>query len=388
MRTHEWQRVLRVVAATAALVVPETTPLSAGSHISLPGRETPRASPPHGQVIGFELYGLAPGKLLRPGGRAALWALGESAADFHPEREPLLLVHGIKGRPEEFQAIVDRFRSSRYQLYVLVYDSYHHRTSVSGHDLADEIRRLQDEVLGAGRDVTVFAHSMGGIVVRRALNELASSAEPSLRSFGKVRLVAVDTPWHGYPGPSDKGASGVLVALARPFLAEGLDEMRARSRLFAGDPESQNPADRLGLFDVRLPDNVEIEIVSARDGKKVLDYTKGALSALPQKLVDYYRYETPVRGEPRLLNYWKALIHSKGHFAFEDEMHALASARRLDAAAARAALERYFPRFPGNHEGILRRSGEASLLDHLWTRYGLGEHVHDEGPRQELSHGR
>ena len=67
MRIHEWPRVLRLVAATAALVVP-TTQLSAGSDIS------------HGQVIGFELYGLAPGKLLRPGGRAALWALGENAA--------------------------------------------------------------------------------------------------------------------------------------------------------------------------------------------------------------------------------------------------------------------------------------------------------------------
>ena len=405
MRIQKWHPRLRVVATAAIYVVLETAGVRAWSDMSAFGRQTlaldvdlsggrdgagrrpnqaelpapaalaaaawmPTSIPPWGQVVGFELHGLDPDKLLRPGGKAALWALAATAAEFHPEREPLLLVHGIRGRPVEFQRIVDRFRSSRYQLYVLVYDSYHHRTSVSGHELADEIRRLQKEVLGAGRDITIFAHSMGGIVVRCALNELASNAEPSLRRFGQVRFVAVDTPWHGYPGPSDKGASRVLMALVRPLLADGLDEMRARSRLFEGDPGSHDPADRVGLLDVHLPDNVEIAIVSAQDGAKVLDYSKGELTALPQKLVDYYRHETPVRGQPRLLNYWKALLWSQPYSAFQDEMHTLADSGRLDAVAARVALERHFPRFPGDHEGVLRRSGEASLLDHLWTRYG------------------
>lgn len=325
----------------------------------------PAQAAPNGRLLGRDLSRLDERSLLRPGKKAALYGVTAGPDRFHAEREPLILVHGIKGAPADLQSIVDRLWSARYQIYVVCYDSLHRRTSANGIDVAEELRSLARQ-LGPRRDLTIVAHSLGGIVVRRALNELALGPGHGLESLGRVRFVAVDTPWHGYGGPSDRGAERFFMQIAAVFMPAGLVEMRARSALFQGEPHDADPAGTKGLCGIVLPKNVEIELVFSKEGTEVLDYDKGALRTLAPQLVDHYTRGAPVRGNAQLENYWRALLSSERYPGFTEEMRRLAEGGRLDVATARATLKTYFIEYPGDHTGILdEQPDRPSFLDHL-----------------------
>jgi pimeloyl-ACP methyl ester carboxylesterase len=323
------------------------------------------SQPPNGRVLPLSLDGLNEPALFRPGGLAAIYALGANQDDYHPERDPLLFVHGIEGEPADLQGVVDRFRGSGFQLYALAYPDFDRRTSINGDDLADELRGLVARI-GTGRSVRIVAHSMGGIVCRQALNELAAGQVGGAGEFGSIELYTADTPWHGYPGPSDEGFEGFMMSMTRVFLPAGLDDMRALSAMFQGDPGSADPAAQAGLYGVDLPDHFSVDVAFAAEGDEVLDYTQDVLAELPARLVDYYREEKPVRGDARLVNFWRALISADAYWDFQERARALADEGRLDAAGALAALQEFYPRFPGDHVGILREhSGQFSFIDHL-----------------------
>src|SRR5439155_4100839 len=129
------------------------------------------------------------------GGRATIWGLGDGPGDYHPEREQVLLVHGLQGAPSDLQPVCDRLRGGPFQLHVVAYNSYRERTSINGDELADELATLRP--MNGGR-LTIVAHSMGGIVARQAVNHLVAGARPALRWYRRLRLLAIDTPWHGY----------------------------------------------------------------------------------------------------------------------------------------------------------------------------------------------
>jgi hypothetical protein len=338
--------------------------------MSYSARVNESIAPPNGRVLPFALDGLDEPSLFRPGSLAAIYALGANQDDYHPERDPLLCVHGIEGTPVDLQAVVDRFRSSRFQLYVLAYPDYNRRTSLNGDDLADELRSLAARI-GSGRTVNIVAHSMGGIVSRQALNELAVGPEGGASAFGALRLFTADTPWHGYPGPPDTGWEGELMEAVRLFLPAGLDDMRARSAMFQGDPASSDAAARAGLYGVDLPDHFSIDVAFAVDGNEVLDYTQGVLAQLPSKLAAYYNSETPVRGDPRIINFWRALLDADAYWDFQDAARQLADAKQLDEKSLLGLLEKYYPRFPGDHAGVVREhAGQYSFIDHLADKLG------------------
>lgn len=324
---------------------------------------SPKA-PPGGRVLPFALGSLDEDRLLGPGGRAVLYALGDEPTAYAPHRPALVLIHGLSGRPADLQAVVDRFRGGPYQIYILVQDDWRRRVSQSGADLAEELGGLGRA--RPGRSLTIVAHSMGGLVARLALNLLAVDPRAPLGSFSDVHLHALDTPWHGYRGPSDRGADRVRMAFARPFLPPGMWDLRARSALFEGDPASANQAMRVGLLNVPLPAHVSVHLSFAESGDEVLDHDEGDLRPLARQLVAYYRDEAPVRGEAPLRNFWRALLSSRAYYPFQDAMRRLADAGRLDEAAARRLLHAHFPRLPGDHHGVLsEKPGRYSLLDHL-----------------------
>jgi pimeloyl-ACP methyl ester carboxylesterase len=346
---------------------PEAARAAALADPARTGWPSPRA--PNGRVLPCDLSRLDEDALLRPGKKAALYALGSGPADFHPAREPLILVHGISGDPKVLQAVADRFRDDdRFQVYVLCYDDFYRRTSRNGDDMAEELRSLSQRTLGADRPVTVVAHSMGGIVTRRALDRLTAGREGGIDRLSAVRFVSVDTPWHGYDGPPDRGAGGFMMGFVRPFMPDGLEDMRGGSRMFAGDPGSGDPVERAGLFGVELPDHVTTDVVFASEGSEIEDWSEGKLAPLAEKLVGLYARDEPVRGETRLVNFWKAFLDSSAYPRFSAEMRDLADEGKLDAHAVHAALARYLPRFPGDHDGVLRPQPGGGFLDWLERR--------------------
>lgn len=307
--------------------------------------------------------------LLGPGGRAAIYAIADAMHPFDAARSPLLVVHGLTGNPGELAAIFGGLRD-RFQPYVLVYDDLGRRTGRCGDEFAAAMSPL---ARGAWRNqrILIVAHSLGGIVARRALNRMALDRARPLDATGGVHVIAIDSPWHGYPGPADNA----WMALARPMMPDGIEDLRARSALFAGDPASADLVERAGLFGVELPPAVEIELVFAVEGDEVLDYTESILAELPARMKDWYAHDIPVRGEPRLLNFWRALRSSAQYTAFCVELEPAIIAGRLDVDAVRGALRRHFPRYPGDHMGVLaaRPDGLVSALAARLNPRGRGE---------------
>ncbi len=360
-------------SAPVASPAPPASPAEAGAANGAPS-PTPgltgaiagdTTSAPNGSALGTDLAKIDEKKDLLPGDHAAIHAVDPAPVDFRPDREPLILVHGLDGSPADLQQVADRLRPGPFQQYVVCYDDMHRRTSQNGVDLAAEIRRLSQK-LGPGRNMTIIAHSMGGIVTRVALNELALGPGGGIENLGRVRFIGVDNPWGGYPGPSDTGIGGVLMKIGSIFIPAGLDDMRALSFMYQGEKNAPDPAARQGLCDPVLPGNVGIELVFSKTGTTVDDYNKGDLRALQPKIMDFFTHGTLVSGDAQQVNEWKALRQANQFDAFEEHMSALAGAGKLDAAATQAGLEQYFPEFPGDHTGVLQEHpGQASLLDHL-----------------------
>jgi len=92
------------------------------------------------------------------------YALEEDTA----HKVPVIFVHGISGSPTEFRAIISSLDRDRYKPWFFYYPS--------GSDLGKLAELFYDiylsgKVVGRGStDVVIVAHSMGGLVVREALN--------------------------------------------------------------------------------------------------------------------------------------------------------------------------------------------------------------------------
>lgn len=236
------------------------------------------------------------------------------AGQEHPydsEKEPLILVHGIRGQPSDLQNVAELFIKSRYQLYVLVYDDFKQRASINGELFAGLIRKLNHQ------SITIVAHSMGGIVTRKALADLVENRE--LTPDMQINFFSIDTPWHGFNGPADDELYGIKMDIARFFLPDGLEDMRAKSDMFKK------------LNRVKFPSNIKVHISFAEEGEEAWDYTEGFQDDFQEK------------------NFHEALkLTGKFKLAYPDN------------------LEAYYPRFPGNHVTVLERNHlRYSFLDYL-----------------------
>ena len=133
-------------------------------------------------------------------GRRAYWnpaeALEESGARIlmfeprDPARIPVLFVHGAAGSAQDWRWIIDRLDRSRYQPMVFAYPSGAPLESMA-FLLYRGLSRLQ---LQQPNDrLHIVAHSMGGLVVRRALLDHGEQMPPILL------FVSISTPWAGEP---------------------------------------------------------------------------------------------------------------------------------------------------------------------------------------------
>lgn len=108
---------------------------------------------------------------------------------------PVVFVHGIDGSAREFADVVARLDRRRYRPWF-----FHYPSGASLSQLSEMFYRLflSGKVIPVHRTIpmVVVAHSMGGLVVRDALNRCAGAA-PENRV---VRLVTIASPLGGHPG--------------------------------------------------------------------------------------------------------------------------------------------------------------------------------------------
>lgn len=110
---------------------------------------------------------------------------------YDAKKMPVLFVHGAGGYPNEFRYLIEHLDRTKFQPWLLYYPS--------GLDL-DVIALAATRWIGtlAVRDeferIAVVAHSLGGLVSRAAINQVAADT-----GGGKLAaFVSISSPWNGY----------------------------------------------------------------------------------------------------------------------------------------------------------------------------------------------
>lgn len=159
---------------------------------------------------------------------------------------PVVFVHGISGSPREFQWLIDKLDRTRFKPWFYYYPS--------GADLG-QMGRLFHDVFLSGETVAldksvpivIVAHSMGGLVVREALNIEAARTTPS----SPITFISLASPLGGHPSARMAEVGGGLVLpswrdlnpdndFVRDLYREKLPEGAQRHLFFA---YSNGPAD-------------------------------------------------------------------------------------------------------------------------------------------------
>ncbi|MCA8974474.1 MAG: DUF413 domain-containing protein [Planctomycetes bacterium] len=138
---------------------------------------------------------------------------------------PVVFVHGFGGSAREFTALVARLDRRLYKPWFFHYPS--------GAPL-DQLARLFHGIFLSGdaadRDpkvpMVIVAHSMGGLVVREALNLL----EPSPDTTAGIRFVSIASPLGGHPAAAAGERHGLIVVPSWRSLAPESDFVRALYR--------------------------------------------------------------------------------------------------------------------------------------------------------------
>ena len=126
---------------------------------------------------------------------------------------PVIFVHGIGGSPTEFRSLVERMDRTHYKPWFYFYPS--------GGDLVQLARLFRDIFLSGNliplgdTPIVIVAHSMGGLVVREALNQ----CEHGSCGNRVALLVTIATPFGGEPA----ARTGVARAPFVPDAWRGLD---------------------------------------------------------------------------------------------------------------------------------------------------------------------
>ena len=292
-------------------------------------------------------------QLLGKDGAGTLRPVVKKQQDYAGDRVPLVLVHGINGQPGDLQRVAEGLDSERVQLYVWCYDDFHRNTSTNGRELADELQRLLRHT--GARELELVAHSMGGLVTRVALNVLEERGV--LNQMDAVTFVAIDSPWHGFGGPSDEGVQRLFFAFSKPFLPDGLEDMRAGSAMFRGQSDGVDEAARKGIYGIKLPSSVRVQLAFAAQGDAVMDVEESGLVDL--LWVAYRAGQAPVLTKAQE-NQLFALRQGAAFAELEQQWQAQGPS--LSREGVSDGIRTLYPSFPGDHTGVLSDPGLVSFL--------------------------
>lgn len=118
---------------------------------------------------------------------------------------PVIFVHGIGGTPRAFAPLIERLDRTKYKPWFFYYPS--------GGDL-DQLADLFYRIFLSGRvarldkmPVIIVAHSMGGLIVREALNNYIGSHDEN-----RIKLfISLATPFGGHPAAAMGEEHGLIV---------------------------------------------------------------------------------------------------------------------------------------------------------------------------------
>jgi pimeloyl-ACP methyl ester carboxylesterase len=111
---------------------------------------------------------------------------------YSEKKIPVLFFHGVGGTPRNFETLISKLDTNRYQPWIVHYPSGIRLTV-----LADQFAKLIKEVQIRHKvpQIVVVAHSMGGLVARGAINKLTQDKQSFVPLF-----VSISSPWQGHPG--------------------------------------------------------------------------------------------------------------------------------------------------------------------------------------------
>ena len=111
---------------------------------------------------------------------------------YDPNRIPVLFVHGIGGSPRDLRVPIERLDRTRFQAWVYYYPSGF-RLQTIANALSRNLPRLRQKL--GFKTLYVVAHSMGGLVSRRAILDM--DADPQARDLVGL-FVTVSSPLAGH----------------------------------------------------------------------------------------------------------------------------------------------------------------------------------------------
>lgn len=169
---------------------------------------------------------------------------------------PIVFVHGIGGTPRNFAPIIAKLDLARYKPWFFYYPS--------GGDL-DQFAEFFYRIFLAGKVVRqgpmpmiIVAHSMGGLVVREALNRYQDNADENHVAL----LTTIATPFAGHPSAATGEKHGLIV----------LPSWR-----------DVNPQSRFirELFRQPLPESLNFQLIYAFDNPDALKLSKNSDGVVP-----------------------------------------------------------------------------------------------------------
>ena len=256
--------------------------------------------------------------------------------------EPLILVHGQSGSAQTFTDLLHLApKLAQYKLFYFAYDDLHRALKRSALDLAHSLISLRSP------RITLLAHSMGGIVVREALNILARFQLPE--NLPEVRVIAVETPWQGGALRRSSYKETHLDNFVEAFLPATTSDMRSCSDFFKN------------LYATSWPEKFSMELYFAERGEQAHDYSEAPLNKLPQKIADLFTKNIPMTGSLFEMHFWNALTSSAQYPFFVSELAELQENENLTTDAVEVLLEKHFPRFPGDHTSVLTAHPGAKM---------------------------
>jgi hypothetical protein len=273
---------------------------------------------------------------------------------------PVVLVHGIKGAPQDMKTLADALVELGAQPWFFLYYDVHRYIDRSGVVMAWALRQLADQF---SDKAVIAAHSMGGIVARSAMNFLQQPnwfLDPNTEQYpgqglpvsagelSRIDLLTIDTPLHGFDGLPN-------IRVQHPVEASWVD-MVVLGHLFRD------------LYEVEHPEHFHTGIIEARNNDSDdKPFTTRSFNELTFEeltwIIEYLAGRTDDSRSPmRLLAYLEALGTADAFREILPGLEQGASDGSLTPAELLEQLAGVIPLLSGTHSTVLDHPALPGLV--------------------------